>query len=303
MESFSASRWVQDKRFFEQKINELGAEVIVRSSDGNAATQYKQAIELMNEGIDVLVVIASNADNAALIVREAHKREIKVIAYDRLINNCNLDYYIAFDGEYVGALQANYALARKPKGNYVLIAGDRSDNTAVLTRKGQLEALKNDIEDNSISIIYDIYVEAWSPEEAAFEFEKAYQLSNKPIDAVLVGNDGMASGVIKVLEKYNLTGKVIVTGLDAELDACRRILDGTQSMTVYTSIRDIAFSAAELAVTIAQKKKPKNKFISWYNGRVKVPAIMLKPIAVDKENLDEVVIKDNFHPKDSIYLK
>ncbi len=300
MENYNSTRWTQDRKHFEERIKELKGKTIVKYSDGSDVIQYQQAIEMIDQGVNVLVIVSANRNTSAAIVREAHKKGIKVIAYDRFISNSNLDYFIGFDSEHTGILQAKYALERKPKGNYVLIGGDSGDANAVYIRNGQLKTLEEKLADGQIKILFKANVDEWNPIEAAFNIEKVINLSPENIDAVLVANDGMAMGVISKLREYNLDKDVITTGLDAELAACQRIYRGEQSMTVYSPIKNLAIAAADLAMDLALSKNPKYEFVYRNNGRVEVPSIILKPISVDKNNLESSVIKDGVYTLDQI---
>ena len=142
VDSFEVARWQKDKMYFTEKIAELGAEVIVKSAKGDEAVQYAQAMELIDQGVKVLVVVASNANTAAAIVREAHKKNVKVIAYARIIKNCKLDYFITFNVEKIGEQQADYIQQQIPKGNYVLINGDKLDVNALIEHNGVMKSLQ-----------------------------------------------------------------------------------------------------------------------------------------------------------------
>jgi len=300
MESFNSARWTSDREHFENRITELKGKSIFKFSDGNDATQYQQAIELIDQGVDVLVIVSVNSNTSASIVREAHKKNIKVIAYDRFIINTELDYFVGFDNEYTGFLQASYALKEKPTGNYILIEGDKSDANAIYIENGQMKVLKESIANGQVKILYKAFAEGWSLTESAHEVEKVIKLTNVNFDAVLCANDRTALGAITKLKEYGLEKDVVTTGLDAELAACQRIYKGEQSMTVYSPIKELATTAANLAMDIASGKKPNYEFSSRYNGRVDVPIIILKPISVDKSNLESTVVKDGVYTKEQV---
>ena len=294
VDTFKIARWQKDKKYFIERVEELGAKVLVKSADGNDAKQLKLAEELINEGINVLVVVATNSNSAAAIVRLAHSRGVKVIAYARMIKNCDLDYFITFNVEKIGKLQADYIKKIKPQGNYVLINGDKADINAVIEHSGVLKSLKPEIEKGSIGILYDAFIDGWSPIDANYMMKKIIEFSNENIDAVIVGNDGMASGVYKAFADYGLSSKVLLTGLDAEPLALKRIINGKQSMTVYMSIKKLAYTNAELAVKLIKNRKLDYDFKKIYNGRVDVPSIILDPQVVDKSNIEATVITDGF---------
>jgi D-xylose transport system substrate-binding protein len=300
MDKFTADRWVLDKKYFEEKVTELDAKVITKISDGSEANQLALAKELINENVDVLVVVAANVNTAAAIVREAHSAGIKIIAYDRLIKNSELDYFIGFDAVQIGELQAQYALSKVPKGNYILLEGDKSDMNAVNFEKGQRNILNPKISNGDVNIIYRVFVENWSAVEASYEVEKVLKLTDKQIDVILSANDGNAMGARNAIEKLNIKDDILITGLDADLRACQRIVKDKQTMTVYTPIIECAQTAAELAVKVAKKEALNYNFTSKNNGRVDVPSIILNSIALDKSNIDKV-IEDGLHKKEEIY--
>ncbi|MCF6243183.1 MAG: substrate-binding domain-containing protein [Bacteroidales bacterium] len=293
-DTFEIARWQKDRQYFEEKVEELGGSVIVKSANGDDAQQLKLAQELIDQGVKVLVVVATNANSAAAIVRLAHKNNVKVIAYARLIKNCDLDYFITFNVEKIGTLQADYVKSLKPRGTYVLINGDKADINAQIEHSGVIKSLQTQIKSGDIKLLYDAFIEGWAPDNAEHLMKKIIEFGNEPIDAIIVGNDGMATGVYEALSEYGLSGEVLLTGLDAEPIALKRILNGDQTMTVYMSIKKLAYANAELAVKIAKNQKIKMDFKFTDNGRVKVPTIVLEPQIVDKSNIETTVIAENY---------
>jgi D-xylose transport system substrate-binding protein len=296
-DNFIALRWQKEKKYFTEKAEELGADVLVRSAEEKQGDQLAVAEEMFEQGIDVLVIIAANANSAAAIVRKAHEKNIKVIGYDRLIKNSPLDFYISFDNEAVGSLMAKYLLDIIPEGNYVLINGDKSDNNAVAVYNGIMEVLKPKAD--NVNIVYSGFMDGWSGKEATFYIEKIINLSGVKIDAIISSYDGLSDGIIEVLKKYNLENDVLVTGQDAELAACARIMVGEQVMTIYKPGKEIAYHCAEIAVKIANHEKLQISD-SVFNGRQLVPTLLLAPVVVDKNNIESTIVKDGFWTMDEI---
>src|SRR5580765_4874353 len=137
LDTLKEERWQRDRDMIVARAEELGARVLVQAANGNDALQNSQAENLLTQGVDLLLVVAHNGKTAATIVDAAHKTGVPVIAYDRIINDSDLDLYISFDNVRVGELQGDYAVKHKPKGNYVLIGGAPTDNNALLVREGQ----------------------------------------------------------------------------------------------------------------------------------------------------------------------
>lgn len=299
MDTLKEERWQKDRDIFVKKAEELGAEVLVQAADGKDETQVKQAESLLTQGIDVLVVIPHNAEVAATIVEAAKRKNVPVISYDRLIKNSDVDLYISFDNEKVGSMQAQYLVEHAPKGNYILIGGASTDNNARMFRDGQMKVLQPLIDKGDIKIVADQWARDWLAEEALKHTENA--LTQHPdVVAVVASNDATAGGAIQALNTKKLSGKVFVSGQDADLAGLQRIVDGSQSMTVYKPVTILANKAAEAAVALAKKEKVETQ-TKVNNGKIDVPSILLEPISVDKSNLDATVIKDGFHTRESVY--
>jgi D-xylose ABC transporter substrate-binding protein len=297
LDTLAEERWYKDKDAFETTIKELGGEVKTLAANGIDSVQIKQAELLIAEGVDVLVVVPHNADVAAEIVDKAHKANVKVVSYDRLIKNADVDYYISYDNKEVGRLQANEILKKVNKGNFAYVGGAETDNNAVLIREGALEVLQPYMDKGQIKLVFDKYTEGWEPKKAENNMVEALQQQKDNIQGVIAANDGTAGGVINALEKSNL--KVPVTGQDAEVAAIKRIVAGTQAMTVYKPIQPLAKNAAEIAMKAGKKEKI-NTTTTVNNGKIDVPSILLDPVAITKENIEETVIKDEFIKKEEL---
>ena len=301
MDTLKEARWQRDRDLFVAKAEALGARVLVQAANGDDALQNSQAENLLTQGVDVLVVVPHNAKTAATIVESAHRSNVPVISYDRLILDSDVDLYISVDPTRVGELQGEYAVKHKPQGNYVLIGGAPTDNNARLVRNGQMTVLKPAVDGGAVKIVTDQWAKEWQPVEALKIMENALTRNNNQVDAVVASNDGTAGGAIQALAEQKLAGKVLVTGQDADLAACQRIVAGTQTMTVYKPIKLLAEKAAEVAMRMARKEALTEAGRTTNNGRKDVPSILLEPIPVDKSNLDATVIADGFHKKEDVY--
>lgn len=300
LDTLQEERWQRDRDLFIAAAEKLGAKVEVQSANSDDAKQISQAENLISQGVNVLVVVPHNAEATAAIVEKAHAAGIKVLAYDRLIKNSDLDLYVSFDNEKVGELQAEAILKVVSKGKFVYIGGSETDNNAHLFKKGAFNILQPLIDKGDIQVVFDQWTKDWNPANALSNMENALTANDNKIDAVVAANDGTAGGVIQALASQGLAGKIPVSGQDAELAAAQRIVEGTQTMTVYKPIKDLAQSAADLAVKMAKGEDVgADKTVN--NGKIDVPSILLDPKAVDKSNMDATVIADGFHSKEDVY--
>lgn len=286
-------RWTRDRDYFTQAAEKLGAKVYVQSADASEQRQIAQIENLISRGVDVLVIVPYNATVLNNAVREAKKAKIKVVSYDRLILNADVDAYISFDNKAVGELQAQSIVALKPKGSYYLLGGAPTDNNAKMLREGQLKVLQPLIDKGDIKVVGKQWVKDWSASEAMSIVENALTANGNKIDAVVASNDATAGGAIQALASQKLAGKVPVSGQDADLAAVRRVIGGTQAMTVYKPLKQIAASAAQLSVQLVRNEKPAfNAQIN--NGFKPVSTVLLKPVLLNKQNVD-VLVKDGFY--------
>lgn len=290
MDSYVVDRWYLDQKLFTDKIRELGGECFVEVPHGDPDEQVRLGKKLIDRGVDVLVIVPSDSRKAAAIVKAANAKKIPVISYDRLILSKGLSFYISYNNTKVGNLQAEYVLKKVPKGKYLLINGPPTDYNAVLFRKGQLEVLQPFIDKGDVELVGDIVLNEWSEIEALMRIDELFSTTTIKPDAIIAANDALATGTIQALP-IDMVGKVIVTGQDAELIAIKNIIAGTQTMTVYKPIKDLAYRAAEIAMGFSKGKGPKNS-IKLKSEDVEVDAILLNPLVVDKSNYKSTVVQD-----------
>ncbi len=292
-------RWQTDLTSFTARAKQLGAQVVSSDAGGDEDRQFQQVQDMIKSRIKVLVLLPHDTSKASRMVDAAKAANIKVISYDRLTLNSDVDLYISFDRLVIGRMQAEYLLKLAPKGNYVIIAGSPNDEGAKTLHDVQMNVLHPYVIRGDIKLIADAYTPDWLPSEAYLFMLKAIDSSHGNIAAVLSSNDGLAGGAIQALREHNLAGKVAVTGQDADLAAVICVAQGTQSMTIYKPVINEAVRAAEEAVRMAKGEQLyADGLIS--NGKIKVPTIMLKPVLVTKDNIKSTVVQDGFQSLKSI---
>ena len=294
-------RWPVDQKYVEKAAEKKGYTVISRSAENDENMQLKQASELLELGVDVLIVVSVNSNTAAAIVREAHGYNIPVIGYDRLIKNSDLDYFVTFEGAQIGNIMVNHAIKKVPTGNYVLLWGDAGDVNAVSIKEAQEQTLKPYIDNGDINVVYKGFVDNWSSENAYHKMSNILAFTDQPIDAVITSYDGLAMGVLEALKEYPNQSVKVLTGQDAELSAIKAIVNGEMSLTVYKSIREIANAAIDIAGDLVEGQKIQDVNATVNNGRKDVPTFYLSPVGVEKNNIRSTVIADDYYTEEEIY--
>jgi len=293
-------RWVRDKEKIEAECEKLGIDLKVQVANLDAAKQDAQCENLIAQGIDVLIIAPHDAKAAAAIVEKAHKAGVKVISYDRLVMDSDVDVYISFDNVKVGEIQGKYLTEKVDKGNIVFLSGAPTDNNAKLFKEGAAKYIMPKVEKGDYKIVMEQPVIDWKPDNAMKLMENALTANKNDIQGVLAPNDGTAGGCIQALAAQGLAGKVVVTGQDAELAAAKRIVEGTQSMTVFKDTRLLGEAAVQCAIKMV---KGEDLGINGKvnNDKIDVPSILLTPVAVDKTNIDEVLINSGYLKKEDVY--
>lgn len=300
-DSFVTERWQRDRDLFVSAAQELGAEVNVQNANGDMEEQISQIDYFIQKKMDVIVIVQvasdENLDGLVAAVGRAKRAGIPVMAYDRLILNANVDLYISFDNSQVGRLMAEHMKEHLTDGGDVLqICGPMSDYNVPQVMSGFEEGL----EGSDLHIVMTEHAEGWQG-EAGFSVTSSFLGARSAPAGIMGGNDDIAGQAIRALSEHRLAGSVCVVGQDADLAACQRIVEGTQCMTVYKPVEKLARRAAELAVALADDATYISCTEVMNDGTYDVPFERLEPIAVTKENMDEV-ITGKYHEESDIYL-
>ena len=300
-ESKTSRYEAHDRPEFEAKVEEIceDCEIIYSNANQSTSEQQSQAEAALTQGAEVLVLDAVDATAVGSVVKKANEEEVPVISYDRLVLGAPINYYISFDNEKVGELQAE-TLSKKlkeegsPSGPIVMINGSPTDPNAGQFKAGATKVFESE----GVDVAKEYDTPDWSPDQAQNEMQQAITaLGKNGFAATYAANDGTAGGAIAAMKSAGIEPKSKpTTGQDAELEAIQRILAEEQFMTVYKAIEPEANAAAEMAVALAEGEKVPSGLV---NGKIdneaeEVPSVLLEPVAVTRENINDTIVKDEF---------
>jgi D-xylose transport system substrate-binding protein len=301
-------RWQREIEMFEAYAAANDIELSVQSAEDDPQKQISQCENLITQGVDVLIVQALDSEATGSVIGPAHEAGIPVIAYDRLVRNGELDYYVTFDSVKVGEVQAQFVVEQAPRGNYIWLKGGPEDFNAHLVYQGHQNILQPYIDRGDINVVLEQWCIGWDPEEALKHTENGLTLANNDIQAVIASNDGTAGGAIQALAAQGLAGRVPIAGQDADIAAAQRIVEGTQTGTVYKPLAKLNQAAIELAVALARGEDPADVldpalgvWTQLDNGTRDVDSFSVDVVAVDKDNIDEILIESGFHSLEDVY--
>jgi D-xylose transport system substrate-binding protein len=295
----------KDRPLFEAKVKALcpDCKVFYQNASQDANKQQQQADAAITKGASVLVLDAVDVASVGPIVQHANQKNIPVIAYDRLIPDQDIAFYVSFDNVKQGRVQAQSLLDKLGSADgksIVMVNGAPTDPSAGDYKKGAHQVFDK----SGLKIAKEFDTPDWSPDKAQTEMEQSItSLGKDGFVGVYSANDGMAGGIIAAMKGNGVDPQSKpVTGGDSEAAAIQRILTGEQLSTIYLAIKQQAETSAELAVAAAQGKMDPDGLAKDKvdNGAKQVDSVLLDPIAVTKDNIQDTVIKDGFLTVDEI---
>ncbi len=300
-DSQSSARWENDDRkFLGEAFDAAGVSYNIVNAQGDAAQQTTLADQAITNGAKVILLVNLDSGSGAAIIAKAREAGVKVIDYDRLtIQGDGADFYVSFDNEAVGKLQGEglvkaVADAGLKNPNVAVLNGSPTDNNATLFANGYNSVIKPLFDSKEWTLVDDQSVPDWDNTKAQTIFEQMLTAAGGKIDAAVAANDGLANAVATALQNQGYP-YIPVTGQDATVGGIQNILAGRQSMTVYKAIKQEAEGAAALAIALVKGEDTASMVTSTINNGTKdVPAVLLTPVSVTKDNIAETVIADGF---------
>lgn len=296
-------RWRNDANALQKKADELGLSLQMVDAANDTATQATQIENLVSSGVDVILVSPTDSDAITPALAQAKAAGIPVVVWGRQTNTADQDFFIINDFVETGKKMAQTALEACSAGNVVLIGGDKSSTVPTEMTEGMMSVLQPHLDDGSMKLVFEQYITNWMPDGAMSAMENALTQLGNGVDLVLCHNDGMAGGAIQALEGQGLAGTVPVVGMDAEIAALQRIVEGKQYSTVifdHEGTADICLRAAQALAkgesvdSLAVKK-------TAIEG-AEIPTGEIPTIMITNENIMEVCVDSGIHTKEEIYL-
>ncbi len=300
-DSASSARWeTADRKYLKEAFEAAGVDYDIQNAEGDTSKFQTIAEQMLSGGVTVLSIVNLDSDSGKAVLDKAKQQGVPTIDYDRLTLGGSAEYYVSFDNVAVGKLQGEGLVKclesqGKKNGNVVYLNGSPTDNNATLFKQGYDGVIKG----TNYKVVDDQSVPNWDNQQGGTIFEQMLT-ANKNVDGVLAANDGLGNAAIAVLKKNKLNGKVPVTGQDATVEGLQNVLAGDQCMTVYKAVKKEADAVAELAIGLAKGEKASvEQKVMDPEGNREVPAVLLEPQMIMKDNVKDVVA-DNFVTKEQL---
>jgi D-xylose transport system substrate-binding protein len=295
-------RWEAERVRMVERADELdNVDLIYTDANHDAAQQNSQIENMISQGIDVLVIGPQDTEAAAVAVASAKKAGIPVVSYCRVVNSPDLDVIVSYDYVAIGEENMKLALQAVPEGNYALVNGHVADSVPHDENTGYHKVIDEYVNSGAIKVVYDDYINNWSPDEAMAAVENLLTKYDNDIQAIICNNDGMAGGAVQALIGQGLQGKVYVAGMDAELAACQRVAEGTQTVTVLTGYDQLADAVFDAAVQLAYGEELTGINAKTEVSGAEIPTIQVSPVFITKDNIYDEIVAKGFRSIEDVY--
>ncbi|MCY6382192.1 substrate-binding domain-containing protein [Hoeflea prorocentri] len=284
---FADERWKIDEAGIKSVVEAAGGKYISADANFSPEKSVADVENLITRGADVLIIMSGVADAIGPTVKAALDEGIPVVAYDQLIEVPGT-FYVSFDARSVGKELAAGMLAVAPEGNYAIIKGDDGDPNTHQMFGAYQDVMKPKYDSGAIKVVGEQFVDSWRPETAKDTIEQILTANNNDVQAVMVMNDGMASGVAQALSEQGL--EIPLSGQDGAPGALNRIARGEQTFTIWKNAFQLGEAAATVALTLAKGEEVANK-IKFSGGPqgVELDAMLLPVDRIDASNLDKTI--------------
>ena len=333
MPTQSLERWNRDGAYLEEQFQNAGYDTILTYSDNDSGKQVNDIQNMLADGADLLVIAAIDGEALNTALDEAAEAGVPIIAYDRLIKNDAVSYYVSFDNYTVGTLQGQFVIDQLDLDNtdktynMEFTAGDPADNNAGYFFNGAFDTLKPYIDSGKLNVVSGqkdfntVATEQWNTDialERAQNILGSYYADGTQLDVWLCSNDSTALGVAQGIESdYKGSNDIIITGQDGDEANLKNIVDGKQTMTVYKNVYNECIATLDLVNGILDKATIDQDFIDkagWEFDCVfdntsyqtsegnNCDSLLLVPSVITKDNLQELVDTGLYTMGDDGYL-
>lgn len=295
LKSIQEERWQRELDGCIEKADDLGVEFVYQVANGDVQKQISQIETMITEGTDVIMVTAVDAGGLTAVLEEARERGIKILVYDQQLQNSYGDAFVGYDDFDNGVMIASPLEILNVTGNVVLLHGDKASGMEKV-----IDGEKSVLDKLDVNVEMELYCQNWTEENAYICAQETLKEYNNTIAAFVCMNDNIASGALKALEEVGKEGEVVVTGMDCELTALRRIARGIQTSSVFKDSSILSATAIETAVELAKGERIQADQVINF-GENDMPQVTVKSVVITKDNMNKEIINKGYYTYSEIY--
>ena len=291
----SSSRWNEsDRQALLTAFSLAGIKIKIENAAGSKTNFQTIADRLLSQGAKVLVLANLDSISAKQVQDKAKAEGIPTIDYDRLTVKGSSSYFITFDGQKIGELQATSLKScikekNLAKPNILILRGPDSDENAINVARGYFSVLAKDFQSGASVLADNVAVPNWNADEVAPIVRRLLLSSAVPVEGIVAGNDGIALAAIDEIKRMGRKIPECITSQDATDAGLAALLTNNIYMTVFKDSRLEAQATALLAASLLYGQGPNNINGVTDNGIIKVPSIVLHPESITRSEVKSVI--------------
>lgn len=293
-------RWQLDNQYMQEAVDRLGMTLLVQSANDDTRLQASQVENLLSQDIDVLILSPIDVKASAPSVAAAKAAGVPVISYNSIVEDSDIDFWVARDNVAVGTLQAELAVAAVPSGNYLIISGEGGVDIAQQKTEGNMQILQPFIDSGDIKLVSQRFHQGWDPAQGLAQLEDALAVTSNQIDAILCNYDGFIVSALPALQSAGLLGKTWLGGEDVFKEVAQAIVRGEAAMSAFTPLKEMAEAAIAAAVALGDQKAPDSD-ATVNNGMKDVPGKQVTAIAVTEGNMRDFLEETQWLEIEDVY--
>ncbi|PSL34332.1 ribose-binding protein [Planomicrobium soli] len=231
----------------EAKAEELGATLSVVDAQDNASKQASDVEDLIQQGVDLIMINPVDSEAVAAAVESANSANIPVITVDRSSAGGEVVSHIASDNVAGGEMAGEHLVSLVGEGALVAELEGVPGSSAARERGEGF----NNVAEGKVEVAAK-QTANFNRSEGLSVMENILQ-ANPDIKGVFAHNDEMALGALEAIEA---SGKdIIVVGFDATDDAVKAVEAGRLAGTVAQKPAMIGETSLETAVKALKGEK------------------------------------------------
>ena len=298
--------WAEGSDMFKAALEAAGFKANVQQADNKVPVQQQQIESMIENGAKVIVVAPIDGSQLGTVLENAEAAGIKIIAYDRLLQNTTgIDCLVQYGSIKIGELQGQALLngLKEMKGNgpynIELFGGGPADPNAPDFFTGAMNVLKPKIADGTLKVVSgnvdftQCATPDWDASKAQTRMDTllAGFYTDKKIDGVLSPNDAIARNIITscLNAKQDIPA---ISGLDAENESIKWIWEGKQYSTIDKPTKALVDKTMEVVKAMQAGSELPKVDLTVNNGTKDVNVYALAPVIVTKANEKEVYAND-----------
>lgn len=249
-----------------------GGIALIETDGQNSSTKQTGDVEAaIIQGVDGIIISPIDAVAMAPALQQAVDADVPVVTIDRRVEGVDgIVSHVGADNVIGGEAQANLIVSMFPDGATIINLQGQPGASPAIDRNMGVHNVLDSMADKFVFVAEQ--TANFAREQGASVTEAILAGLDSPPDVIVAANDDMALGALQVVQEQNLN--IAILGFDALPEALGSVRDGGLTAT----IEQFPGGQTEKALEV---------LLAHLKGEAVEPLVLLNPIAITKDNLDQ----------------